>query len=67
MAIYVYQIIHENDGSYTVEVTQEGAIHFSLQGLKSEEEALEQMKARKILTVGFDEWIRAPDKKRLRL
>ena len=67
MAIYVYQIIRENNGTYTVEVTHEGAIHFSLQGLKSEGEALEEMKARKSMTLGFDQWVRAPDKKRLRL
>jgi len=67
VAIYVYQIIRENDGTYTVEVSQEGAIHFTLQNLKSKEEALEQMKARKSSTVGLDEWVRAPDKRRLPL
>jgi hypothetical protein len=67
MAIYVYQIVRENDGTYTVEVTQDGVIHFSLQNLKSKEEALEQLKARERLTAGFDQWVRAPDKRRLRL
>ena len=65
MATNVYQIIRENDGTYTIEVTQEGALYFSVQGLKSEEEALERVKARESLTRGFDKWIRAFDNRRL--